>query len=50
MNLLVLKPKSKETVSTTDLINYLRDSKVKTVTVSLSNDLKSLQIELKVNQ
>lgn len=50
MNLLLLKPRSKETVTTNDLINYLKNSKVKTVTVSISNDLKSLQIELKVTQ
>lgn len=50
MNLLIIKPKSKEIVTTNDLINYLKNSKVKTATVSMSNDLKCLQIELKVTQ
>ena len=50
MNLLVLKPRTKQSISITELIEYLKQAKTKTASVSLSNDLKSLQIELKVNQ
>jgi hypothetical protein len=47
MNMLLLKPRTKLTIKTSELIEYLKSAKFKTVSVQLSADQKSLLIEVK---
>ena len=48
MNLLLLKPRMKQSISIKELLECLKQSKEKNVTVSLSADQKNLVIEMKV--
>ena len=47
MNLLLLKPRTKLTIKTAEVIEFLKESKVKTVSVQLGPDQKSVLIEIK---
>ena len=48
MNLLLLKPRTKQSISMKELLDCLKQSKEKNVIVSLSQDHKILIIEMKV--